>query len=117
MHGQSALHSERRCQRPPDVWRGVYYALGMLAAISSGSAFVIGGLLAHATGFTAILLAGSVPAAGLAWAITISVMQRGARQATPSRASGARQATPNRTSGARQAPSSRARHSGDGEAR
>ena len=52
------------------------YLLGMLAATASGSAFVIGGMLAGADGFDAVLLAGTVPAAALLWALTLAKLQR-----------------------------------------
>ncbi len=52
------------------------YLLGMVVVTMIGSAFVIGGLLAEAKGLSAIVLAAAMPAAGLLWAITLSVMNR-----------------------------------------
>ena len=52
------------------------YLLGMLAATACGSAFVIGGMLAGANGFGAVMQAGAVPAAALLWALALSRLQR-----------------------------------------
>jgi hypothetical protein len=48
----------------------------MAAAALSGSAFVIGGLVAGASGWGAISLAAAVPLAGLLWVLTLTLLQR-----------------------------------------
>ena len=65
-------------QRPPRVgwlWAAVYLC-GMTAAAISGSAFVIGGMLAGANGWAAVALAATIPAAAILWVITITLLQR-----------------------------------------
>ena len=56
--------------------RTLVYVLAMVAATLTGSAFVIGGLVAGAQGLSAVLLAAAVPLAALLWAITLSLLQR-----------------------------------------
>jgi len=55
--------------------RAAAYALSMLAAVVSGSGFVIGGMVGAASGWSAVLLAGAVPAAALIWAWTLSLFE------------------------------------------
>ena len=68
--------------RTGDVQRSVrrrgaaIYLLGMLMVTMIGSASVIGGMMAKATGLTAVALAAAMPVAGLVWAIVLSVLQR-----------------------------------------
>jgi hypothetical protein len=77
------LHEALRAQpafrlRSPRVgwlWAAVYVC-GMAAAALSGSAFVIGGLVAGASGWGAISLAAAVPLAGLLWVLTLTLLQR-----------------------------------------
>lgn len=52
------------------------YLLGMFATTMIGSAFVIGGMLAKATGLSAVALAAAMPVAGLVWAVALSVLHR-----------------------------------------
>ena len=52
------------------------YLLGMVVITMIGSAFVIGGMLAEAQGLSAVVLAAAMPAAGLLWAITLSIMSK-----------------------------------------
>lgn len=52
------------------------YLLGMVVITMIGSAFVIGGMLAEARGLSAVVLAAAMPAAGLLWAITLSIMSK-----------------------------------------
>ena len=66
--------------RPPHGSQGsgaLVYLFGMAAATTSGSAFVIGGMLAGARGLPAVALAAAVPLAGLLWAIMLSLLHRG----------------------------------------
>lgn len=58
------------------MWRGPLYLLAILGTAVMASGYVIGGLLAGATGFTSLLLAASVPMAAIAWAITVSSLQQ-----------------------------------------
>lgn len=53
------------------------YLLSMTAAVLSASAFVIGGMVAGASGWPAVLLAGAVPVTGLIWALVLSSQHRG----------------------------------------
>lgn len=53
------------------------YLLGMATATLCGTAFVVGGLVAGASGLAAVALAAAVPVAGLLWAIALSVLHRG----------------------------------------
>jgi hypothetical protein len=48
----------------------------MAAAAISGSAFIIGGLLAGANGWGAVVLAATIPTAAILWVITITLVQR-----------------------------------------
>ena len=52
------------------------YVMGMLAATACGSAFVIGGMVAGAKGFGAVVLAGTVPMAALLWALVLAKLGR-----------------------------------------
>lgn len=59
-----------------DVWEALLWVVGLLAATICCSAFVIGGLLAGASGLPAMLLAASIPTAALTFAIILSVYDR-----------------------------------------
>ena len=58
------------------MWRGPLYLLAILGTAVMASSYVLGGLLAGATGFAALLLAASVPMAAISWAITVSSLQQ-----------------------------------------
>ena len=53
--------------------RGLLYLLGMVAATVCGSAFVIGGMLGGASGWSAVVLAAVIPLAGLNWVLILSL--------------------------------------------
>lgn len=57
--------------------RALVYLLCMTGAVLSASAFVIGGMVAGARGWPAVLLAGAVPVTGLIWALVLSSLHRG----------------------------------------
>ena len=61
--------------RPTPLWlRALAYILCMTAAVVSCSAIVIGGILAGASGMSALVLAAAVPLVGLAWAVVLSYL-------------------------------------------
>jgi hypothetical protein len=56
--------------------RGLLYLLAIVATAVMASGYVIGGLLAGASGFTSVVLAAAVPVAAMGWAITFATIQR-----------------------------------------
>ena len=60
--------------RRPRWLRGLVSMLCITAAVVSSSAFIIGGMLAGASGATALLLIAAVPLAGFFWALALSVL-------------------------------------------
>jgi predicted MFS family arabinose efflux permease len=56
--------------------RSLRLLLGMTTATVCGSAFVIGGMVGDASGWSAVLLAAAVPVAGLSWALVVSLGDR-----------------------------------------
>ena len=71
------MNEFRRVEPPPPWVSGLVYALGMTVAVISGSAFVIGGMVGGASGWSALVLAAAIPLAGLTWALTLSILHRG----------------------------------------
>lgn len=63
--------------------RSIAYAMGMIVAIMGASSFVIGGMLAGAKGFAALLLAAAVPAAALTWAVALSILDTSDERSLP----------------------------------
>jgi hypothetical protein len=71
--GGSGIRNGRKQERRRS---GLVHLAAMASAIVSCSAFVVGGLMAGASGLNAVLLAAAVPAGGLVWAIALARLHR-----------------------------------------
>lgn len=67
-------HRPSRDQRvqPRKRCAGYIHLAAIAVATTGGSLFVIGGMVAGASGLNAVLLAAAVPLAGMVWAIVLS---------------------------------------------
>lgn len=77
-----------RPNRPSPEMSGAVYGLGMLMTIVAASSFVVTGVLAGAGGWSAVLLAGTVPGAVLLFAVAQVSYISGERQRQAERSPG-----------------------------